>query len=82
MRKKTAFALLAVVTTAIWLGKVNQKTNTTDVNYLMIASVEALSRNEGATNTGPREEKKCTKAGHKMVCLSVNSAVCTDSDCY
>ena len=45
--------------------------------------IEALASGEsGASNTGPREEKKCYGGGHKMVCRSINSESCTDSDCY
>ena len=47
------------------------------------ANIEALASGEsGASNTGPREEKKCYGGGHKMVCRSINSESCTDSDCY
>ena len=49
----------------------------------LLDQIEALASGEsGASNTGPREEKKCYGGGHKMVCRSINSESCTDSDCY
>ena len=53
------------------------------MSELQLANIEALASGEsGASNTGPREEKKCYGGGHKMVCRSINSESCTDSDCY
>ena len=48
-----------------------------------LANIEALASGEsGSSNTGPREETKCYGGGHKMVCRSINSEQCSDSDCY
>lgn len=53
------------------------------LSELQLANIEALASGEsGASNTGPREEKKCYGGGHKMVCRSINSESCTDSNCY
>ena len=53
------------------------------ISEMALANIEALASGEsGASNTGPREEKKCYGGGHKMVCRSINSESCTDSDCY
>ena len=57
--------------------------STGNLSELQLANIEALASGEsGASNTGPREEKKCYGGGHKMVCRSINSESCTDSDCY
>lgn len=57
--------------------------STENSSELQLANIEALASGEsGASNTGPREEKKCYGGGHKMVCRSINSSPCTDSDCY
>ncbi len=81
MKKKTIFVFAAAVASiSLWTAhsNKNEKAN----NPLMLVSVEALSRDEGSGNTGPREEKKCMMGGHKMVCLTVNTEGCTDSSCY
>lgn len=57
--------------------------STETLSELQLANIEALAGGEsGASNTGPREEKKCYGGGHKMVCRSINSESCTDSNCY
>lgn len=53
------------------------------LSELQLANIEALASSEsGGSNTGPREEKKCYGGGHKMVCRSINSETCSDSNCY
>jgi len=79
--KKIAIAAIVVVIAGYTVYS-NQK-STTFMSNLGQSDIEALASGEsGASNTGPREEKKCYGGGHKMVCRSINSESCTDSDCY
>jgi len=81
MKKKSILVFAAAVASiALWTAHSSEKEKAN--NPLMLVSVEALSRYEGSSNTGPREEKKCMMGGHKMVCLTVNTESCSDSPCY
>lgn len=74
------FSFLLVLSVSIYKVQVY---STEDLSELQLANVEALASDEsGASNTGPREEKKCYGGGHKMVCRSINSNPCTDTNCY
>ena len=74
------FVLFQILSANIYLDCIDSKGN---LSELQLTNIEALASAEsGASNTGPREEKKCYGGGHKMVCRSINSESCTDSDCY
>lgn len=74
------FALFLILGANIYWDCID---STGNLSELQLANIEALASGEsGASNTGPREEKKCYVGGHKMVCRSINSESCTDSDCY
>ena len=74
------FALFLILGANIYWDCID---STGNLSELQLANIEALASGEsGASNTGPREEKKCYGGGHKMVCRSIKSESCTDSDCY
>lgn len=82
MKKKVFFvSMMALAAVAVW-SVCSSESEKSVRDSLMLVSVEALSRSEGTGNTGPREEKKCKNGYHKMVCISMNTNDCTDSDCY
>lgn len=82
----------ATVVGSFSAGLAQDRQSNVELTCIQKANIMALSSNSNETtsappspqprNTGPREEKKCYGGGHKMVCLGVNTNICTDSDCY
>lgn len=83
MKNKLFISLFALLCLSILGITVLTTQSKQESDILVIASVEAMSLDEiTVSNTGPAEEKKCFKGGHRMVCLCANTNPCTGTDCY
>lgn len=73
------FALFLILGANIYWDCID---STGNLSELQLANIEALASGESGAPIRDLEKKKCYGGGHKMVCRSINSESCTDSDCY
>lgn len=83
MKTKLIASCIAMTVAADFLSydRLSQDSMLTDIQ---LANIEALAQDTETppSNTGPKEEKKCYKGGHRTICLCINNHPCTESDCY